>query len=246
MTRETAWPALLVCACILATLSGCGGPHAGTAELVSGEETAPLEPRAYRLRAGDVVIVSFVTAPELSQKTPITPGGTVTVPMAGDVPAAGLTAAELAESIEARMAPYLRDAAVSVTIDGLAQQPVYVLGEVRSPGAVRTAAELTVTRALSEAGGLLPSGKPSSVMIVRTHGVTEPTALRVDVTDVLSGRDLMEDVALQPNDVVYVPKSIIGKVGGFVETFFSQIAPAQLFYLRGYNMLNIDRQVYIE
>jgi len=71
---------------------------------------------------------------------------------------------------------------------------------------------------------------------VRTTGVPEPTAFRVDISKVLSGRDLSEDAHLRPNDVVFVPKSVIGQVGEFVKLFFENIAPAQLFYLRGYEM----------
>jgi polysaccharide export outer membrane protein len=92
--------------------------------------------------------------------------------------------------------------------------------------------------ALAEAGGILSTGKPSSVMVVRTNGVPEAVAIKVDVSKFFSGRDLTQDLPLEPYDVVFVPKSVIGKVGEFVDLFFTQIAPAQLVYLRGYDMVN--------
>jgi len=73
-------------------------------------------------------------------------------------------------------------------------------------------------------------------MVVRTEGVEEPTAYKIDLASALSAKDLTQDMALLPNDVVYVPRSVIGDIGGFVSLFFDRIIPAQLFYLHGYDM----------
>jgi polysaccharide export outer membrane protein len=150
--------------------------------------------------------------------------------------AAGKTVDELRVAVEEAMASILLDPQASVVLDGVAEQPVYVLGEVTRPGAIDTPGGMRLSMALAHAGGLLSTGKPSSVMIVRTTGVPEAVAIKADVTKVLSGRDLTEDLELQPYDVIYVPKSVIGKVNEFVDLFFDRIAPAQLFYLRGYDM----------
>ncbi|MCK4409771.1 MAG: SLBB domain-containing protein, partial [Candidatus Eisenbacteria sp.] len=114
--------------------------------------------------------------------------------------------------------------------------PVYVLGEVERPGLVVSEGTIRVSMALAAAGGIESTGKPSSVIVVRTTDVPEATAIKVDVSKVLSGRDLSQDLILEPYDVVFVPRSVIGKVDEFVELFFSRIAPAQLFYLRGYDI----------
>lgn len=75
-------------------------------------------------------------------------------------------------------------------------------------------------------------------MVLRTVGVPEPAAFKVDLADVLAGRDVAGDMLLVPNDVVYVPKSVIGKVDEFVHLFFEEIMPAQLSFLYGYQMLH--------
>ncbi|MFH1866380.1 MAG: hypothetical protein ABIK85_10900, partial [Candidatus Eisenbacteria bacterium] len=98
----------------------------------------------------------------------------------------------------------------------------------------------------AEAGGMLSSGKPSSVMVVRTSGVPEAVAIKVDVSKFLSGRDLSQDLPLEPYDVVFVPKSVIGKVNEFVDLFFTSIAPAQLFYLRGYDIANRGTAIFYQ
>jgi protein involved in polysaccharide export with SLBB domain len=193
----------------------------------------------YRLREGDVVTVSFASDAGAEFTTPITPEGTLTLPMAGEIPAAGMTTTEVAAGISDVMSEYLVDSRTSVILQEVAEQPVFVIGEVQKPGRVESRGRLTVSMALAEAGGVTSFGKASSVMIVRTYAVKEPTAMRVDVTKVLSGRDLSQDVELVGNDVVYVPKSVIGQVGEFVELFITNIAPAQLFYLRGYDMAHL-------
>jgi len=199
-------------------------------------ESAGTAAPAYRLRAGDRLDIRFLTDERASGEVPVTPSGTVTLPLAGDVKAVGKTVEELAADIRAAMAPYLLDPGVAVTVIQVGIQPVFVIGEVEKPGRVESAGPLTVSRAVASAGGLLRSAQPASVMVVRTEGVAEPTAYRIDLASVLSADDLAQDLELVPNDVVYVPKSFIGNVGEFVSFFFNSIIPAQLFYLHGYDM----------
>jgi polysaccharide export outer membrane protein len=221
----------------LLVMAGCaGGPRGEVPEVsytTSGETTAP----GYGLRVGDELYVRFLTAPGMDYKTPVTPSGTVILPTGDEVEAVGLTVRELSARVEETMSEHLLDPSVSITIEAIDKQPVFVIGEVKRPGEVEYYGRMTVVGALSYAGGMLPSGKPSSVMVIRTAGVPEPAAFRVDVSKVLSGRDLSQDMELRPDDIVYVPQSVIGKIDEFVDLFFAKIAPAQVFYLRGHGML---------
>jgi polysaccharide export outer membrane protein len=230
--------ALMVALIALAAVcvGGCAGSGGGVVDS-SEYERPDAGQEAYHLRVGDEVEISFPTAPELDYKTPVSPAGTISVPSGDEVVVVGKTMDEARKEIEGRMAALLLDPRAMVTLASLAEQPVYVLGEVNKPGAVTSEGNISVAMALASAGGLLPTGKPSSVMVVRTMGVEEPIAIKVDVTKVLSGRDLSSDLELVPYDVVYVPRSVIGKVDEFVDLFFDNIAPAQLFYLRGYDMV---------
>ena len=228
-------------------MAGCAARTGDTAEpAAEGREALATSVAPYRLRSGDELSLRFLTDSEYDYVTPVTPSGTVVVPSGQEVRASGRTLAELKAVVEAAMTDYLLDPAVTVTIQRIAVKPVYVIGEVKKPGRIEYEGLITVSQALAAAGGLEAAGKPSSVMVVRTTGVAEPTAFRVDISKVLSGRDLSEDAPLQPNDVVYVPKSVIGQVGEFVQLFFENIAPAQLFYLRGYEMFENTNLRWIE
>jgi protein involved in polysaccharide export with SLBB domain len=228
--------AIIMSACALGGCAGSSGESSPDA--LAAIRSPESEPGLYRLRVGDRIRLSFLTDETLQYVAPVSPAGTISLPSGDEVRAAGLTISELTLLVEEKMSSFLVDSTASIVISDLGDQPVYVLGEVRSPGQVPMVnGKISVGMAVAGAGGLLSTGKPSSVMVVRTVGVTEAVAIPVDVTKVLSGRDLSQDIELMPYDIVYVPKSVIGKVGEFVDLFFSQIAPAQLFYLRGYDIL---------
>lgn len=241
MTVSVRAGALAFVGAALLAVAGCG-PSPAVQGLPPVTETAGAAAAAYRLRSGDSIHIGFVTDRSLSLDTPITPAGTVTLPLVGDVKAAGKTSDELAREIKELMRPYLLDPEVAVVIISVGAQPVFVLGEVAKPGRLETAEVLTVSRAVASAGGLLATAQAGSVMVVRTVGVERPTAYRVDLASVLSAGDLAQDIELRSNDVVYVPKSLIGDVGEFVSLFFNNIIPAQLFYLHGYDMAHPGNQ----
>ena len=241
MTPRTRALALVLWGIGLFTVAGCGPGEQVRSEPPTSEAQEPAIP-VYRLRVGDEIELRFLTDESLTTVTPITPGGTITLPVAGDLAAVGKTVGELAQDVEDRMAAYLLDPTVSLVITRLADQPVFVIGEVTRPGRIDSVSDLTVSRAIASAGGLLSTAKAGSVMIVRTVGVEKPEAYKVDLGEVLAGRDLSQDLALVPNDVVYVPKSAIGKVDEFVKLFFEEIIPAELFLLHGYDVLHAEER----
>lgn len=238
MTLPVRAGALAFLGAVFFAVAGCG-PSPQVQSLPPATETAGAAAPAYRLRPGDTIHIDFMTDRTMNLETPITPAGTVTLPLAGDLTASGKTADELAMDIKERMSPYLLDAGVAVVMVKVGAQPVFVIGEVAKPGRVDSPEPLTVSRAVASAGGLLPTAQAGSVMVVRTEGVERPTAYRVDLASVLSAKDLAQDIELLSNDVVYVPKSLIGNVGEFVSLFFNSIIPAQLFYLHGYDMTHL-------
>ena len=238
MTQGRAGLLLTLVGVVLCCVAGCAGTGGGGVVDVADFERPSAGASVYRLRLGDEVSITFQSDRTLDYTTPISPAGTIAVPSGGEVVAVGRTIDEVRAEIETRMADLLLDPRSSVVLKKVAEQPVYVLGEVKRPGAVMGAGAIRVSMALAEAGGILPTGRPSSVMVVRTTGVAEATAIKVDVGGVLSGRDLSQDLVLEPYDIVFVPTSVIGKIDGFVDLFFNRIAPAQLFYLRGYDIVN--------
>ncbi len=249
MAQSRAGLLLILVGAALCCVGGCAGTGGdGVVDVADFEQPAAVdvtdaeEPAAvsaaYQLREGDELTVRFPADRTLDYTAPVSPAGTLSVPSGGEVIAAGRTIDEVRAEIEVKMADLLLDPRASIVLSSVAEQPVYVLGEVKRPGSVTSRGTIRLSMALAQAGGILSSGQPSSVMVIRTTGVAEATAIKVDFAGVLSAGDLSQDLTLEPYDVVFVPQSIIGKIDEFVDLFFNQIAPAQLFYLRGYDMIN--------
>lgn len=93
---------------------------------------------------------------------------------------------------------------------------VYVLGEVRSPGAIPFQNELSVIDAIAQAGGALHSGKISKVKIIRGT-LSNPTLINADVDNIIDGELSYKDYMLVPGDIVYVPKTAIASWNQIIE-----------------------------
>jgi polysaccharide export outer membrane protein len=84
---------------------------------------------------------------------------------------------------------------------------VYVNGEVKRPGAVKYTGDLTVLKAITQAGGLTPLAAPGRVDILR-GGAEKKERIRIDVDQIMRSPDGNPDIRLQPNDIIFVPQRL--------------------------------------
>jgi polysaccharide export outer membrane protein len=148
-------------------------------------------PAVYTIGPGDDLNVKVVEQEELTGRYKVSADGTVSFPFLGAVPITGLTPAQAQQAIADRLSPrFLRDPYVAVEV--AQYRPIYVLGEVQSPGSYPFADNLTVEKAIAAAGGYTYRGKKDPVRITRNVN---------DVT--LVGRGSRYHLLL-PGDVVYV------------------------------------------
>jgi polysaccharide export outer membrane protein len=153
----------LALAVALALLGGCSTPHYGAEQLRAGID-AP-----YQLASGDRLRVIVFGQEGLTNSFSVDGAGNISMPLIGMVRARGLTTAELATTIEARLRDgYLRDPRVSVEVEAF--RPFFVLGEVGAPGQYPFVNGTTVQNAIAIAGGFGPRGYKESVDISRIVG----------------------------------------------------------------------------
>ncbi|QYJ06693.1 polysaccharide biosynthesis/export family protein [Qipengyuania flava] len=157
----------------------------------------------YALAPGDVVSVRVYDEADLSvEDITLDNAGVLSLPLIGDVRAAGQTATELARSIEAAYAAdYLRDPRVSVLIKQARVQTIAVEGEVTQPGVFPYQQGQTLLTALALARSPTDTAKLDHVIVFRTAG-GERQAGRFDVQAIRGGA--MPDVDLLPGDTVVV------------------------------------------
>lgn len=159
----------------------------------------------YILNAGDRLSVFVWNEDDLSGDLVVDPQGYVSVPLAGTMRASGLTTIELAEKFSDAFGNYLRDRPiVTVSIDEVAGNSVFVIGQVKSPGTYIMAFELDVMQALALAGGVTPFADEGSIKILRRDAEGVQRAINFNYAKVKSGKSLDTNILLQAGDIVVV------------------------------------------
>jgi len=159
----------------------------------------------YELRPGDVVAVSVWQEPGLEQLVLVRPDGGISFPLAGDLRADGLTVEGLAEAITSRLTRYIPEPVVTVTLQEIPGNRVYVIGRVNSPGDYAIVArDVSVMQALAMAGGLTPFADEKNIRVLRREG-GEQRAIPFNYKKVRRGEELGQNIALQAGDVIIVP-----------------------------------------
>lgn len=138
----------------------------------------------YILRPGDTIAITVWDTPEYTVPlVEVRPDGKVTHPFAGEVPAAGRTATQLADDIRKALLKEIRDPLVSVMVVGFKQDWLFVTGAVRAPGAFPIKEELTIQQALAWAGGPAPEADLARVAVIDRAGKHAELDLSPDRTD---------------------------------------------------------------
>lgn len=193
----------------LSGLSACEGGaqpvvpagDAGYAAIAVPAESAT--PKRYTLLPGDILSVRVYDEPDLSvEEIAIDNAGVLSLPLIGDVRVTGLTATELARTVEAAYAAdYLRDPRVTVLVKKAQVRTIAVEGEVELPGVYPYAEGQTLLTALALGRSPTEKAKMDEVMIFRVVD-GERLAGRFDANAIRGGR--MPDVPLMPGDTVVV------------------------------------------
>jgi polysaccharide export outer membrane protein len=164
-------------------------------------------PKEFLLGPEDVLEIAVWRNQDLSRATAIRPDGLISMSIVGDIQAAGLTANALAERIAERLAKFVTNPAVSVSVKEINSYSVFVLGEVMKPGKYQLKSYTTLLQAISLAGGFTEFAKRNKLQVVRNgsngDGRLHEIRIPVNYSDLLSGHS--GNFVLKPGDTVVVP-----------------------------------------
>jgi polysaccharide export outer membrane protein len=189
--------------CCIACCGSAGGaePAAGTAAAAGADAvTSP----GYLIQPGDVLQVAVWKETELTAEVLVRPDGGISFPLAGELPAAGRTVADLTAMLERRIRKLEPDAVVTVVIKAASGNRVYVIGKVNRPGEFPLIGPIDVMQALSLAGGATPFADTNGIRILRRDGKRQ-SSIAFRYNDVERGRKLEQNILLQSGDTVVVP-----------------------------------------
>ncbi|MGI9210999.1 MAG: polysaccharide biosynthesis/export family protein [Methylococcaceae bacterium] len=159
----------------------------------------------YRLNPGDRLEIKVWHEEKLDTKTRVLPDGSLSFPLAGLLPAAGKTLAELALELQKRLRDYLPEPEVSVRLIAPQGNRIYVTGEVVHPGAYTMARPTDIVQALSMAGGLTPYAKKHRILVLRREASGFFTRIGFDYGDIEDGEALHTNIILKGGDTLVIP-----------------------------------------
>jgi protein involved in polysaccharide export with SLBB domain len=202
----------------------------------------------YLLQPGDNLDIKFYYNPELNENVTIRPDGKISLQIIDELQAAGLTPAQLDESLTRAYSSQLKQPKITVMVKSFGGQRIYVGGEVKSPQVLTVIGQIDAMQAIFNTGGFTKDAKLSSVMIISKGKDNQPIARKVDLKKVLSGEATGEDFTLKPFDMVYVPKTELAQADEFMAHIYNLI-PRNVYVSFTYDLNktktrnNIDNQV---
>jgi polysaccharide biosynthesis/export protein len=207
--RAAGFEVVAVFAAMCWILPLCWAQVEGNAGLLSGtaanHPTRPPVAGDYLIGPDDVLAVNVWKEDEISRQVPVRPDGKVSLPLIGDVQAAGLTPLELQESIRTRLAAFLVNPTVTVMVQEARSHRFNVVGEVEHPGSFVLGQPLTVLDALAMAGSFRDFAKTGGIYVLRLNADGSHQRIPFNYKQVISGRNLQQNIRLQPGDTVVVP-----------------------------------------
>jgi polysaccharide export outer membrane protein len=159
----------------------------------------------YVIGPSDLLRIRVWKNPELSVEAPVRPDGKISVPLADDVQAAGLTASELKEVLTQALEEYVAAPDVTVIVREVRSKNVHVVGEVTRPQVVSLTIDLRALEAIAIAGGFTPFADKSDVRVLRPNPDGTVVEYRFNYNAFLRGKQPEGNLRLQPGDTVVVP-----------------------------------------
>jgi polysaccharide export outer membrane protein len=172
----------------------------------------------YRIRAGDTLTIEVLEDPGLNRSVLVLPDGSFSFPFAGRTQAGGRSVGDVQSSLTSALAPnFAASPNVVVSVGALGervvgtgagrQMPIYVLGEVNSPGKIEVLRGTTLLQFLAESGGFTRFAATSRVQLRRTDSRTGQETLRTfDYRAATRGALGAGSIVLQAGDVIIVPE----------------------------------------
>lgn len=161
-------------------------------------------PNDFVIGPEDVLGVVFWREPDISGDVTVRPDGRITLPVIGEMQAAGLRPKELQEQILSAASKYLTDPNVAVVVRTINSRRIFVTGRVTTPGTHLLKGPLTVMQAIALAGGLTEYADAKNISILRaSSGRAE--RFKFNYKDVVRGKNLEQNIQLLPGDTVVVP-----------------------------------------
>ncbi|HSL03140.1 MAG TPA: polysaccharide biosynthesis/export family protein [Nitrospiraceae bacterium] len=166
-------------------------------------------PTEFLIGPEDILVVTVWRNQELSKEVIVRPDGKISLPLLGDIMAAGLTAQALSKQVADGLAEFMSSPTVSVQVKEINSYHVFAVGEVGKPGKIVLKSFTSVLQAISYAGGFTVFASRNNVHVLRNvrngQGETKQVMIPIPYQDILRGKNLEANIILKAGDVIVVP-----------------------------------------
>ncbi len=169
------------------------------------QRVSPTKPEGYVIGAEDILSINVWKEPEESRQVPVRPDGMISLPLLGDIKAAGLTPLQLQDEITTELKKLISDPEVTVIVSEVHSLTFNVVGNVNRPGYYPLTRRMTVLDAIAMSGGFRDFAKVKKIYVLRTEADGKEVKLHFNYNNVIKGKDQQENIELQPRDTIVVP-----------------------------------------
>ena len=160
---------------------------------------------AYVIGAEDVLTVYVWKEPEMSKSVPVRPDGMISLPLIGEIKAAGYTPVQLQGMLADSMKKVITDPQVTVVVEKIGSLSFNIVGEVNHPGYFPLTRRMTVLDAIAMASGFKDFAKTKKIYVLRTSANGTEQRLPFNYKEVIKGKNPQQNIELQPRDTIVVP-----------------------------------------
>ena len=215
------WPRCVAQAAVCVLLAGLVCAQSPTAMQPNARSAAPAElgsatkpadgsaPKlhddSFVIGNGDVLAINVWKQPDISRSLPVRSDGRISLPLVGEVQAAGLTPLKLEADITGKLQAYLAEPEVTVIVEKINSEKFNILGRVAKPGSYSLTDPTTVLDAIALAGGCREFAKNKAIYILRVNPDGGQSRLPFNYQNVIKGKNPEQNILLRPHDTIVVP-----------------------------------------
>lgn len=159
---------------------------------------------SYTIGPEDVLNISVWKEPDFSTTVPVRPDGKVSLPLIGDVQAAGKTPEALTADVTTLLKKYVEQPRVTVMVTAINSRRVFLLGEITRPGPIVITPGMTILQAIASAGGPTVYANSKKIYVLRNEKGKQ-SKYPFNYKEAIKGNIGSQNILLKPGDTIVVP-----------------------------------------
>src|ERR1700722_20137972 len=182
-------------------------PPAGAASAAGNVEQSASRPHdaSFVIGNDDLLAINVWKEPDLSRSIPVRLDGRISLPLVGELQAAGRTPLQLEQDIYSKLRSYIAQHEFTEIVKVINSKNFNILGQVVKPGSYSLTTASTVLDAISDAGGLKDFAKQKNFYVLRHYAPSGESRIAFNYKEVIKGKKPQQNIRLEPGDTIVVP-----------------------------------------